>query len=562
MPVVQVQGVGNIKFPDTMSPDEIRSAIETDILPKASAPQAQQPAFDPTEGMSFYDKAKAGAGKAVVDLFRGGQQLLGIGDQAALQKTIDEEKRLSQPLMQTAGGVVGNLAGNAAAMAIPGTIAARAASAIPAVSALIDGAMAARPIATATALGAGTGAVQGALEPVATGDSRAKNTAVGAGIGAAGGLLPGALARVAKPNIDPNVQTLIDEGVRLTPGQTMGGVFKSVEDAATSIPVLKDIIGRARTRGLEDYNRAGFNRALAPIGQEVGPGFNIGREGVAAVESKIGQAYDAALDKIKRVDFDSTFSAEIDKLRTMVPELGDGPAKQFETILQNRVLSKMTPAGTMSAETMKGVESELGRQASQWMSSGDAAQRGLGAALREVQASLRGAVERSAGPDAAADLQAANTAWANFVRIRDAASRQGAEEGVFTPAQLSSAVRKQDRSVGKGAFARGDALMQDLTDAGKAVLPNKVPDSGTATRIFTGGGIGALLGHSVGIDPTTMAMMAIGAIPYTSLGGGMTLAALAKRPEFAGKLADVLRAGAPAGGIASGLMAPLLAGPQ
>ena len=92
----------------------------------------------------------------------------------------------------------------------------------------------------------------------------------------------------------------------------------------------------------------------------------------------------------------------------------------------------------------------------------DFAQRGLADAIREVQSSLRGAVERSAGPEAAAELQAANTAWANFVRIQDAASRIGAKDGIFTPAQLTAAVRAKDGSGRKAAFARGDALMQDL----------------------------------------------------------------------------------------------------
>ena len=221
----------------------------------------------------------------------------------------------------------------------------------------------------------------------------------------------------------------------------------------------------------------------------------------------------------------------------------------------------MTPAGTMSAETMKAAESELGRLARQFGSSADGAQRGLADAIREVQSLLRGAVERSAGPEAAAELQAANTAWANFVRIQDAASRIGAKDGIFTPAQLTAAVRAKDGSGRKAAFARGDALMQDLAEAGKSVMPSSVPDSGTASRIFTGGGIGALVGHGVGLDPSTMALGAAAMLPYTNIGGKLTLGALARRPDSAATLAAILRAGAPAGGIASGLMAPLLAGP-
>jgi len=513
--------------------------------------------YDPTEGMGFLDNAAAGAGKAMVDMYRAGKQILGVGG-PELQAEIDESRKLDAPLMNTAGGVVGNLAGNVATMALPGMGAAKAVSSVPKLAALLEAVTAAKPIATAVGLGAGTGAVQGALEPTATGQSRAANIATGAGIGAAGGVIPGALARVVKPNSSDDVARLIDEGVRVTPGQAMGGIAKGIEDKATSIPLLGAVIKRAQTRGIEDFNRAGFNRALAPIGEKVGPDFNIGREGIAQVEKKIGAAYDTVLDKIKIVQLDDAFQQEVSKVSGMTAELGEGIAGQFNAILKNRVLDKMTPAGTMSAETMKEVESELGRQVRRFSSSADANQRGLASALREVQSSLRGSVERSAGSDLAGELKSANTAWANFVRIQDAAARIGSKDGVFTPAQLTAAVRKGDGSVRKGAFARGDALMQDLAESGKNVLSQSIPNSGTADRLMNAGAMGGL----PFLEPGMLAAIAGGALPYTNMGGKVTLAMLAKRPEFAGQLAEILRAGAPAGGVAAGMMAPLLAGPQ
>lgn len=118
-------------------------------------------------------------------------------------------------------------------------------------------------------------------------------------------------------------------------------------------------------------------------------------------------------------------------------------------------------------------------------------------------------------------------------------------------------MRNQDKSVRKGAYAKGDALMQDLTDAGKNVLAQSVPDSGTAGRLMTAGAAGAL----PFADPSMWAAVAAAGLPYTGLGGRATLAMLAKRPEYAKELAEILRAGAPAGAIASGLMAPSLTGP-
>jgi hypothetical protein len=451
--------------------------------------------------------------------------------------------------MRTGGGVTGNIAGTMATFALPGMGVARAASAVPALASLA----ASSPVLSGALSGALAGGAQGLTTPVATGESRAENALTTAAIGGIGGAIPGLLAKGARgAKVTPEAQRLMDEGIRVTPGQALGGTAKRAEDSMSSYLGVGDVIKRAQTRGIEDFNRAGFNRALAPIGEKVGKDFNVGREGVAAVEAKIGAAYDRALDKIVRVDLDDQFGAEVGKLVSMTAELGEGPAKQFGAILKNRVLDKVTPAGTMSAETMKAVESELGRQVRTWSGSSDAAQRGLASALREVQASLRGAVERSAGPAAAADLKAANTAWANFVRIRDASVMLGAKDGVFTPAQLLNAVKKGDHSAGKGAFAKGDALMQDLADTAKSVLPSSVPDSGTPTRLAA---IFQLM------NPKVMALSTAGAIPY--MAPNATLAALTKRPEFMRSLADVLAAGAPAGGATAGLMAgPLLAGPQ
>ena len=526
------------------------------------SPEDQKAIDDFVVGDTFGDRLNVGAGKAMVDLYRGAKQLFGIGDQAALQAEIDEAKKLDKPIMGTAGGVVGNVVGNIAATALPTMGVARAAAAVPGLMSLVDALSAARPIATAAGLGAVTGAATGALEPVATGESRGKNVVTNAAFGAAGGAIPGVVAKiVGGAKLAPDAKLLMDEGVRLTPGQAMGGMTKRVEDSLTSVVGAGDMVRRAQQRSLDDFNVAAINRALAPIGQKMDRAkAAVGREGIAVAESKIGDAYDKALNKIQIVRFDQAFDDDMAKLADMVPALGRENADQFGQILRTRLLDKMTPARTLSAESMKEAESELGRFARALKSSPDPMKRDLGDAVREVQAALRGAVERSAGPDALADLRAANTAWANFVRVVDAAGRQGATEGVFTAPQLSAAVRAKDASMGKRAFAKGDALMQDLSDAGKAVLPSSVPDSGTATRLITnvlgGGGL-----HMLGLTPEALALSAAAALPYTGAGSKITLGMLARRPEFARELAAAIEQGAPAGALAAALAAPSFTGP-
>jgi hypothetical protein len=113
---------------------------------------------------------------------------------------------------------------------------------------------------------------------------------------------------------------------------------------------------------------------------------------------------------------------------------------------------------------------------------------------------------------------------------------------MFTPAQLAQAVRAQDTSVGKGASATGQALMQDLAEQGTNILGSKVPDSGTAGRLALLGG-GAAAGSATGTAMPLAAALTAGSLPY--VGRKATAAVLTKRPESAKKLAELIRKSSP-----------------
>jgi hypothetical protein len=193
------------------------------------------------------------------------------------------------------------------------------------------------------------------------------------------------------------------------------------------------------------------------------------------------------------------------------------------------VFEKITPAGTMSATTMKEVDSVLGKKAAQFASSGDASQRDLASALREVQASLRRAVERSAGPELAGEVAKANAAWAQWVRVADASTRAGSKEGVFSAAALRSATQKSD----KRGFRDGDALLQKWAQSAESVLGPKVPDSGSPFRLLGAAGLGGL------VDPTIASTGAGLAAAYTPLGQRL-LTAAAGRADKASTIAPYL----------------------
>lgn len=125
----------------------------------------------------------AGAGKAFTDIGRGASQLVGVGDQAA----IDESRALDTPLMETGAGKLGNVAGNVAALAP---------------TLLVPGA---NTYTGAALIGAGSGLLQPTTRQEGI-EGRLSNAAMGAMAGAGGQFAGNAIAsgiRGGKALIDP-----------------------------------------------------------------------------------------------------------------------------------------------------------------------------------------------------------------------------------------------------------------------------------------------------------------------------------------------------------------------
>ena len=94
---------------------------------------------DPTAGTGFVQRFNEGMGKAFTDIGRGAGQMVGMGPTA---EETQETRRLDQPLMSTAGGITGNVAGNVAAFApmalVPGANTVAAAGALGATTAALQ----------------------------------------------------------------------------------------------------------------------------------------------------------------------------------------------------------------------------------------------------------------------------------------------------------------------------------------------------------------------------------------------------------------------------------------
>jgi hypothetical protein len=334
----------------------------------------------------------------------------------------------------------------------------------------------------------------------------------------------------------PAVQLLDREGVVMTPGQIRGGTAQRIEDALTSVPVAGDAIKMAQRRGIESFDRAAINRSLAPVGSELPRGLT-GNQAIEWAHNRLGMAYDDLLPRLRgELDYaptnalpsapgqpaPPTLRQELDTIRQMGQGLPDTQRGQLERILDREIVQRFTGAGRASGETLKDVESKLGDIAKRYGRSDDYDVRTLGDAVQEAQAALRRMVT-AVNPQAQGELARINEGYANFKRVQNAAGRVGTNEGVFTAAQLHSAVRAKDASKDKARFSEGNALMQDLSGAGKSVLSPTVPDSGTPLRSI----LWDMMKH-----PILGTLGGAAALPYTPAGQRILQSLLAhQHPE-------------------------------
>lgn len=548
--LVDVPGQGVVEFPDNMSDEQIAQVLRG---------QPQQP-------MSRMEKL----GRGLADPFEGGAQLLynilpsgaqqagnrinnWIADktgmvarlpEGGLNQAVQESEKDYEARRAAAGesGIDGwRLAGNVFS---PANLA--VARALPGAATLLG----------RMGVGAAGGAVSSALMPT-TGEefwaSKGGQVALGAGTGAAVPLVGAGLSRMVSPraSTDPAVQMLRQSGVRPTVGQTLGGTANKIEEKMMSIPFVGDAIGAARSRANADLNRAVADAALEPLGQKLPQGLT-GREAVAHVQRTLSEAYDNLLPQMT-VRADNQFGQQLNSLRAMVNTGSMDPraANAFNTIVRNKVLSQFRGQNALTGETFKKIESNLTNEASRFLQSTDADQRLVGNALQEVQSALRQLAERS-NPALRRELASINSGYAVFKRMERAASMIGAEEGSFTAAQLQNAVKALDRSKDKGRFARGEALLQDLSDAAKTRLGSKVPDSGTAGRLMIPAGIG---GAAVYDPMLTGSAIGLGALAYSPPAQALLRGLVAARPQVAQPVARMIEQSSPVLAPAGGLLA-------
>jgi len=331
---------------------------------------------------------------------------------------------------------------------------------------------------------------------------------------------------VAKGASNQAAKRLIAQGVTPTAGQILGGGWKKAEDALESIPVLGSAIGAGRQRANMQLNKAAYDRALGPIGKSA-KNVEVGSPGIAHVSDKLSEAYEALLPKVRLLPDDDLINDIAESIEKARKGLGPNGARKLGGLVDENVLSKLSSGEALTGEQLKVIQGELTRLSSTFKGSKNASDRFIGEALDGIQGAFRTSLIKS-NPKFAEQLKAIDTGYANYARLRKAGGAAGAElEGGFTPAQLRAGVKAADKTLDQGDFAKGRALMQDLSRDAQTVMGNKLPTSGSIER----GILASMVAGGAYLDPVTAGIVATGSVPYFPGAQRGLAQLLTKRPQ-------------------------------
>ena len=369
-----------------------------------------------------------------------------------------------------------------------------------------------------------------------------ENRLLGAGIGAgaagignvAGSKIANALGRGLRGVSDPAVNRLNAAGVPLTMGQIVGqggrtgAVVKGIEDRVSGLPIVGDIVNARRREGIEAFNQAAFDDALAPIGAQSG---GIGEVGIGNTQRAISDSYDDALSGVnlqRDEQLINDLAGRFDEAAS-IPGLGE----QTGFSLERSVSPFIDETGNITGKNFQNVQRDLARRASAFGKGQEAVGPDAAAILKGAGADFNEFAARQA-PEVVPALGRSNEAYKRASILEDVVGQSAKNtDGIFTPAQLGAkAVQNTNKFGGKKASARGDRPFFELQRDAQNVLPSKIPDTGTAGRIAVPAaiGAGAYGGQESGLlSPEVAGLVALLAAPQTKIGQKAVQKALLNR---------------------------------
>jgi hypothetical protein len=490
------------------------------------------PKNSPVYGEGEGQMALEGVGRGMTNVARHVGNLIGLES----DQDLSNASELDAPLMSQPAGRFGSMGGEAAILA-PLTMGAE--GAIGATS------LGAKALANPFLTGAAEGAGQGAL--MADPGQRGERAMIG---GITGLALPAAMTAGQKLAYGlrrtPEAQQLIDEGVRLTPGQmNPEGIWNKIEENVRAVPVVGNIVEKARTQAQQDFQRGVIEESAAP-GHTLQSTSKDPTELFMEAQDSYAPLYKAAEGFPVQPAIPSKNQTLAYALRQAANNKAVGAgadirqnAQDFLQGQMNAISEKANAVGGWKSEHLIQLRSAVNEEIRN--AGVDQAGKKYSQLLRDARDRVTDAINDQIPPDAVQSLKTANDAYPKLAIIRDAIQRGGDQTHGFTPAQLSAAVKS---SADNNQYARGGGLMRDWSSAGRDIFTERNPRTG-ASHGTTGALAGAALAihHFVPGMQVPAAMGAGGALGMIGTQTGRDILAGQTAPQkYAQQLAQALKA--------------------
>jgi len=359
----------------------------------------------------------------------------------------------------------------------------------------------AQTIAGTTAAGAAQTATELGADPLVA-------QAIGLGAGTATQLRPNLLPTTGGAVRAQNVKILEEAGIPLTPaqigkggpvGQVLESTLKYLPTSAARVAKAEDVQQRAFTKYV--MNQAGIDSDLA----------------TPEVLREAKQNFSKKFDELEKQTFvrpDDKFLDDLAVVENTYMPTGILPeVRDIFNVRRDRLLDYVVRGSEVSGTNYNRIQSELSEEIAKASKETSPSSSFYKEALLGLQKSLEDLMERNAltskKPDLAGDWKELKRQFMVFKRVEDTMGRAGDEKlntGFIPPKTLASVERGRDTQ----RWAQSSTPFTTFTRAGSAILPNPIPNSGTAQRSFvqdfiTGGkrgiaGLGAgALGQALGV---------------------------------------------------------------
>jgi hypothetical protein len=352
--------------------------------------------------------------------------------------------------------------------------------------------------------------------------------------GVVGSAIPGALSKVfGGVPLSAEAKTLINQGVQPTVGQAieqksgLGGIIGSgisrLESASQSLPFAGGSTRMARNRAMDDWEQATIKMAEAPdLG--ITAGGMTGSDGISHLYHKgFKPAYKDALSGQSVPVTPRLYSDVHTELHNPNLFMTNEARNETRDFLESQFKSiKQIPGTThYAAQDLHDIESNIAGHARRLIGSQDKNQRGQGQLLDNVEEALAKYRRDYLPPDVAQKVRHIDNKYAIYKHLEKASGTLSADGGHFTPTHLLSVEKRMDPSKDKGAFGRGEALMQQWAQAGKTVLHDTVGTSSAPSRSMFKNALTLPSMIGTGIETGVVAHGLPMLIPYGSVGAGL-----------------------------------------